>query len=194
MYYFRYQYNNTKIEFINSISGKETIMVNGQVVSQKTTIMGTAHRFSLIESGEKARYILRTKIGGETMVLIDLSRNGHYILQNEPVHYGTPDKQEMKRLSDGLKKLKTFDLDGALLIFDEVLEDDPNNAQIHFYKACAHSLMEHKKEAFKHLSHALENGLVDREQILTEDALAFIRIQEEFEAFCSANGIETPEY
>jgi hypothetical protein len=43
--------------------------------------------------------------------------------------------------------------------------------------------MESKDKAFYHLSKAIELGFTDKEKIKTHDALAYLRIQDEFEAF-----------
>ena len=98
MQYIKYRSGNTIIEFVNSISGKETVKVNGQIVSTKSSIFGTQHHFKVVENGEPARYMLRTKIGGPTLVLIDLKRNGDYILQNEPVYPGSMTTTQNKQM------------------------------------------------------------------------------------------------
>lgn len=187
-------HGDIKIEFINSFSGKETVRVNNQIVSEKSSIMGTIHRFEMVTNGSTKKYSLRTKLGGATMVMIDLLCDRNYLLQNEPVPYGSPGPGINKELQAGLKKLRMFDLQAAVALFDRALDADPYNPQLHFYKACAHSLLEEKKEAFHHLQLAIDKGLVDRGKILSEDGLAFIRISEEFEGFCIRNKIELPSY
>ena len=40
-----------KIELFNTVSGKETIKVNGEIVSEKRSITGTEHIFKINENG-----------------------------------------------------------------------------------------------------------------------------------------------
>ena len=190
MHYYKYTDENIRVEFLNSFSGKETIRVNGQVVSEKSSVMGTNHHFTTFENGEEARYTLRTKLGGSTMVMIDLLRNREYLLRDQVVQYGASKDGNSKLMKVGQKLLRSYDLQGALDVFDEALDADPEQPLFYLYRACALSLMERKKEAFESLNAAIDHGLVDREQIITEDALAYLRIQEEFEGFCVKYGLE----
>lgn len=52
-----------RIEFHNALSGKETIKVNGEVVSSKFSFSGMDHIFKVTESGEEVTYKLRTGTG-----------------------------------------------------------------------------------------------------------------------------------
>jgi hypothetical protein len=183
MYYFKYKSGPTRIEFSNSFSGKETIKANGQIVSEKSSILGTDHHFDVYENSQKVHYTLRTKIAGPTMVAIDLIRNSEYILRNESVPYGSAEDRQSIYYKDGLVKLRSFELNAAVDLFAKGLNIEVDNPQLHFYKACAHSLLEQKELAFHHLELALEHGLVNRKSIFTEDALAFVRVEDEFEAF-----------
>jgi hypothetical protein len=45
MKYTEFTIDNDKIEFLNSILGKETVVVNGEKVSEKFSITGTEHHF-----------------------------------------------------------------------------------------------------------------------------------------------------
>ncbi len=47
MKYAEYNIDNNKIEFLNSILGKETVIVNGEKVSEKFSITGTEHHFTI---------------------------------------------------------------------------------------------------------------------------------------------------
>lgn len=193
MYYYEHTVGNTRIEFFNSFSGKETVRVNGQVVSSKSSILGTDHRFEVVENGNIVRYCLLTKMGGITMVMIDLVRNHEYVLRNHPIPYGNGSAvQESAYLKAGIKALRAYDLPEAEQQLTTGLRSDPKNPQLYFYLACVYSLQEKKKPAFDNLVKALDNGLVDRQQIATEDGLAYIRIEEEFEAFCITYGIDYP--
>lgn len=183
MYYIKYRFESTQIEFTNSFSGKETVIANGHIVSVKSSFLGTDHHFEVNEGGQETQYTLRTKIHGPTMVAIDIIRNGHFILKNESVPYGSRRDRHSALYKDALIKLRAFDLEAAIELFSKGLNTEPDNPDLHFYKACAHSLLEEKESAFIHLEYAIKHGLVNRNLILNEDALAFIRVTDEFEAF-----------
>jgi tetratricopeptide (TPR) repeat protein len=85
--------------------------------------------------------------------------------------------------TSGLEKYKEFDLDGAIIDFQQGLDIDPNDVSLNFNIACAYSLSEKKDLAYKHLAKAVSCGFNDFERILTHDDLAFVRIQPEFDAF-----------
>ena len=53
----------THIEFHNAFSGKETIKVNGEVVSSKFSFSGMDHVFKINEGGEEVNYKLTTGTG-----------------------------------------------------------------------------------------------------------------------------------
>lgn len=95
-------------------------------------------------------------------------------------------KPKLKRnpfKKQGIEKFKDFDYDGAIEEFKKGLEISPNDPALHFNIACAYSLTEMKDDAFYHLDKAVENGFTDFEKIRTHDALAYIRVQNEFESF-----------
>ncbi len=85
--------------------------------------------------------------------------------------------------SSGVNKFKEFDYDGAIEDFKKALAVDPKDIAVHFNLACAYSLTEQSENAFFHLSKAVEYGFVDFKKIQEHDALAFLRIQNEFENF-----------
>jgi hypothetical protein len=47
MKYTEYTIDNNKIEFLNSILVKETVVVNAEKVSEKFSITGTEHHFAI---------------------------------------------------------------------------------------------------------------------------------------------------
>lgn len=83
----------------------------------------------------------------------------------------------------GVKKFKAYDYEGAVEDFKKSLEIVPDDIATHFNLACAYSLLEKPSLAFKHLDLAVAHGFDDFERIKTHPALAFLRIQEEFEDF-----------
>ena len=95
----------------------------------------------------------------------------------------TPVKRNNPFKTSGVVKFKDYDYEGAIEDFKKALEIDEKDIAVHFNIACAYSLMEDKDQAFYHLSRATELGFNDTEKIKTHDALAYIRIQDEYETF-----------
>lgn len=83
----------------------------------------------------------------------------------------------------GIQKYKEFDYEGAIEDFKKALSINSKDIAIHFNLACAYSLNEEKENAFFHLSKAVEYGFVDFKKIQEHDALAYLRIQDEFDVF-----------
>ena len=53
---------DSKIELHNSLLGKETVIVDGQVISEKYSITGASHRFTIRENGQEKHAQLSTKL------------------------------------------------------------------------------------------------------------------------------------
>ncbi len=83
----------------------------------------------------------------------------------------------------GLEKFKDYDYEGAVEDFKKSLELEPRDIATHFNLACTYSLLEKAKEAFYHLDKAVEFGFKDFQKIKQHHALAYIRIQAQFEDF-----------
>jgi len=96
-----------------------------------------------------------------------------------------PRKNPLK--NSGLAKFKEYDYDGAIEDFKKALTISPDDIALHFNLAAAYSLTEKKNEAFTHLDKAVKLGFKDFDKIGTHDALAYLRIQPEFDDF-KANG------
>ncbi|MCB0589003.1 MAG: hypothetical protein KDD06_27190, partial [Phaeodactylibacter sp.] len=77
------------IEFHNNWLGEETVIVNGQVVSKKSSIWGTNHYFAIPENGADVKYILTSKLTDGMQVALDLIRNGELVQENVPVPFGS---------------------------------------------------------------------------------------------------------
>ena len=172
------------IEFHNSWTGEETVIVNGQVVSKKSSVWGTNHYFSLTEDGEAANYVLTSRINENLQVRVDLSRNGKIIREDIPVKYGSrPHSPHQKMKKQGLAKLQEYDLEGALEDFEKALPIAPKDPELHFHMACAYSVQERPREGFEALKKAVEHRLQDTDAILNHDMLAFLRMHPAFESF-----------
>ena len=91
----------------------------------------------------------------------------------------------------GLERFKDFDYPGAIEDFQKSIEIAPRDIATHFNLACAYSLTENAKLAFFHLDKAVEYGFKDFKKIKEHPALAYLRIQEEFDSF-EQNGFKSP--
>ena len=87
----------------------------------------------------------------------------------------------------GITKFKEYDYSGAIEDFVKSLEIAPEDIATHFNIACAYSLNENADKAFEHLDKAVRLGFKEFKKIKEHDALAYLRIQDEFEDF-EANG------
>lgn len=83
----------------------------------------------------------------------------------------------------GIEKYKEYDYDAAIEDFKKALEISPKDIAVHFNLACAYSLNEKADLAFTHLDKAVRLGFDDFKRIKEHDALAYLRIQDDFEAF-----------
>lgn len=184
MQYRKFQVGRTIIEFHNSWLGKETVSANGQVVSQKSSILGTHHHFTIMEDGHAARYVVTSKMGPLGNVLIDVRRNGEIMQEDVALPFGGPaglPENKSKRI--GRIRLREYELEEALEEFQKALDVDPQDAEIHFHMACAYSVLERRREGFECLKKAVANRLPDTESILEHDMLAFLRLSPAFEGF-----------
>ncbi len=83
----------------------------------------------------------------------------------------------------GLEKFKEYDYAGAIEDFEKSLEIAPRDIATHFNLACAYSLVENTEKAFLHLDRAVAAGFRDFQKIKEHHALAYLRIQKEFDTF-----------
>lgn len=84
---------------------------------------------------------------------------------------------------EGVKKFQEYDYYGAIEAFEKALEINPQDIAVHFNLACSYSLLEKKDKSFFHLDRAVAYGLKDFKRINEHDALAWLRIQDEFDDF-----------
>ena len=93
--------------------------------------------------------------------------------------------------NSGINKFKNYDYTGAIEDFEKALEMSPRDIAIHFNLACAYSLNENASKSLHHLDQAVAMGFTDIDRIRSHDALAFVRVQPQFDAFVS-NGYRLP--
>ncbi|MBK7873007.1 MAG: NINE protein [Saprospiraceae bacterium] len=85
--------------------------------------------------------------------------------------------------ASGIRKFKDYEYEGAIADFEKALKINPRDVAVHFNLACTYSLMENVESAFFHLDKAVAFGFNDTKRIKEHDALAYLRIQPEFEEF-----------
>ena len=86
----------------------------------------------------------------------------------------------------GVQKFKDYDYDGAIIDFHKAIEISPRDVATHFNLACAYSLNEKTPDSIRHLKQAISFGYNNFDNIRNHDALAFLRIQPEYESFEAA--------
>ena len=94
---------------------------------------------------------------------------------------GTRKKNPFKL--SGIQKYKDYDFEGSIEDFKKALAVNSRDVAVHFNLACAYSITEQAAKSLNHLDEAVKNGFVDFDKIKEHDALAYIRIQDEFEDF-----------
>ena len=102
----------------------------------------------------------------------------------------TAQKEALKQ--SGLKKYKEYDYSGAIEDFGKALAADPKDVAVHWNLTCLYSLTEQKELAFYHLQKAVELGFTDFEKVKSHEALAYLRVQPEFDTF-SRSGFKLSE-
>ncbi len=100
-----------------------------------------------------------------------------------PASRPTPKPKSNPFKNSGIEKYKDYDYEGSIEDFNKALQINPKDIAVHFNLACAYSLTEQKEKAFEHLDKATALGFSDFGKIKTHDALAYLRIQDEFEDF-----------
>jgi tetratricopeptide (TPR) repeat protein len=108
----------------------------------------------------------------------------------KPTKQNTSQKEDLKQAA--MAKFKDFDYQGAIEHFGNALAIDPKDVAVHWNLACCYSLTEQKELAFYHLQKAVELDFKDYEKIKTHEALAYLRVQPEFETF-ARNGFRMTE-
>lgn len=172
------------IELHNSWAGEESVYLNGQLVSKKSSFWGTSHFFTAQEDGRKVNFVLTTKVGANMQVMFDILKNGELAKENVPIPYGSmPKKPHLVLKKSALRHLKEYDLDAALTELNEAAVMCPDDPELYFYMACAYSVMENAREGFQCLQEAVTRGLRNQQKIETHDMLAFLRLHPAFETF-----------
>jgi TM2 domain-containing membrane protein YozV len=114
------------------------------------------------------------------------NRRDHRVPQKRDTSFRIfPKKNPFKK--SALEKYNNYDFKGAISDYTKALDISPDDPEIHFQIARAYSLTENKELAFRHLDTAVQYGLKDAAKIGTDEDLAFIRIQPEYDSFKANN-------
>jgi len=77
--------------------------------------------------------------------------------------------------------------------FESALVDTPNNGELYFQMACCNSLLEEKEKLFQNIQTAISNGFTDLNKIKTNDAMAYFRIQPEYDQIAAGGFMHWPK-
>lgn len=100
--------------------------------------------------------------------------------------------QLKKAISAGDEFFETYRYSKAIEAYRDAFKYDPHNSEIYFKIACCNSLLEQKSELFENLQLAIRSGYTDMKKIMTTDALAYFRIQPEYDAIQKSNFMQWP--
>lgn len=90
-------------------------------------------------------------------------------------------------VKSGDEKYKEYDFEGAAEDYKKALEITPESHTLHYNLAATYSLLEQKEKSFHHIEKAFQMGFKDKDRIMKKDAFAYLRVQNDFDAFV-ANG------
>lgn len=169
-----------------------------------------AHRFYLGQIGLGILYVVLSATGISFILsIIDITLfvtngerhfNKKYNSDNNTQDYNhnsrsdshkrnTPRSEQMQAIEHkkykqkGVEEFKQYDVEEAIKSFKQALSINENDISTHFNLACSYAICEEKVLAFAHLSKSVELGYDDYDKILQHDALAYLRIQDEWDAF-----------
>lgn len=67
--------NKIEIDLLSLLTGKETIYYNGELVSQKKSILGSLHTFTVQENGVAAKYDVKVGLAMFLLPTVEIKRN-----------------------------------------------------------------------------------------------------------------------
>ncbi len=110
----------------------------------------------------------------------ELERRRQIMLQRQR-KFKAVKKNPMKQ--SGIKKLDRYEVEDAIKDLEKAAEINREDPEIFYQLARAYSLIEDEKHAYEALAYAVRLGFDDMESIMTDDALAYLRIQDGFDQF-----------
>jgi hypothetical protein len=72
----------TELSIDNSFWGKETVKLNGVVVSEKVSFWGSIHKFKVAEDAGNVNYEVRIKMTLDKGIMYFIARNGETLLND----------------------------------------------------------------------------------------------------------------
>ena len=183
--------------WLSTLSGKEKVFLNEKLVAETRNItqLTTLHEFSYrdnhfdVEIYASNLFLMTIecnifKNGKLSKAFINrIDQNGAMVVSENSDPSRALEVNLSRFRKKGIKKLQEFDVKEAITDLKKTLAIEPEDAETFFHLACAYSLSEEKEVAYDHLAKAVNYGLKGKDRILTEDKLAFLRIQPEFETF-----------
>lgn len=181
MWYHKFDIDNNVIVYSMSAFGPQIIEVNGKIIARKNqNKFPNTFILDIISNNEVCNQLrLVSKMddnAGE--ILLDIYNNDNPIESNVKLQGG---KFRNKFKIEGISKLKDFDLNQALTSLKKGLTIVPYDSEIYFNLACVYSLQENIKDGVQSLELAIKYGFTDVNEIQTNDKLAYLRIQDEYE-------------
>lgn len=187
MWYYKFEHDGRIIEFKNnSWDGIEHIVVDGIPVSSKFSVMGATHEFTL--DGNNCVFIVKVNPISFFDVYLYYYVNRRPIFERVLVRPQASQNSGIDlrgNLYRGKKHLQKWDVDEAITEFLAALDHDPRDYEAMFYLACCYSLTEDVKEGIKYVDAIYHQAPKMRERLYTEEHLAYLRMQPEFEPYLS---------
>ncbi len=97
-----------------------------------------------------------------------------------------------RHINEGNSAFAEYEYERARAEYEKAIDLDPTSQKVHWKLACCYSLLEDAERSLYHLEQSIINGFGDFSQIKEEDALAYLRIQPEFNTFESNGFRSTP--
>ncbi len=187
--------------WLSLMTGKEKVYANDDLVVEMRNItsMSTRHDFKYKGHSYDIDLICRDMMGGFTCSFF---RDGHLIgvyksvIDPNTMAFSIEEVCDVEKIKKdalvrfrekGKLALNQYDLDDALIEFQKVISLDEEDSQTYFFMACICSLQEEKAKGMDFLQKALDLDLKGKERVLSDDHLAYLRIQPEFEDFKRKN-------
>lgn len=183
--------------WLSLLSGKEKIYANSQLIVdiRNITSLSAYHEFSYDGVLYDVEVFGRDYMSGrlECNIFRGGILRGAYASRTtnslSTVIEGNDDKPpiETRALAryrkQAEKLLSDYDIQDAYKQLSKANALDPKDGQTYFLLACIHSLQEEKEKGFEVMATALKYDMSGKARIMTDDRLAFLRIQPEFEDF-----------
>jgi len=75
--------NKIEIDLVSLFSGAETVYYNGEVVSQKKSLLGSLHSFNVNENGIDVKYEIKVALSFPIRPTIEVKREGELLYSDD---------------------------------------------------------------------------------------------------------------